>query len=77
VARTAALGETDVGLGEDLAVAPGAGGGVGGRGIEADDDQEARPRSYFTRKTVVPTFLPLTNQVTWWRPGLVEVILFT
>ena len=28
----------------DLAVAPGGGGGVGGRGVEADDDQEARPR---------------------------------
>src|SRR6185312_11994795 len=33
--------------------------------------------SYFTRKTEVPTFWPLTNQVTWWRPTLVEVILLT
>jgi hypothetical protein len=64
VARAAALGEPEVGLDEDLAVAPGAGSGVGSRGIEADDDQEARPRSYLTRKTVVPTFWPLTNQVT-------------
>jgi hypothetical protein len=32
---------------------------------------------YFTRKTEVPTFLPLTNQETWWRPLVVEVILFT
>jgi hypothetical protein len=32
---------------------------------------------YFTRKTEVPTFLPLTNQVTSWRPLVVEVILFT
>jgi hypothetical protein len=77
VAWAPALGEPEVGLGEDLAVAPGAGGGVGSRGIEADDDQEARPRSYFTRKTVVPTFWPLTNQVTEWTPGLVEVILLT
>ena len=73
-----ALVQAQLGLGEDLAVAPGAGGGVGGRGVEADDDQEARPRpAYFTRKTEVPTFLPLTNQVTWWRPTLVEVILLT
>ena len=32
---------------------------------------------YFTRKTEVPTFLPLTNQVTECRPMVVEVILFT
>jgi hypothetical protein len=42
VQRPAALGEPEMGLGDDLAVAPGAGGGVGGRGVEADDDQEAR-----------------------------------
>ena len=65
VARAAALVQPELGLGQDLAVAPGAGGGVGGRGVEADDDQErSPPRPYFTRKTEVPTFLPLTNQVT-------------
>jgi hypothetical protein len=37
------LREPEVGLGEDLAVAPGAGGRVRGRGVEADDDQCARP----------------------------------
>jgi hypothetical protein len=42
VQRTAALGEAEVRLGDDVAVAPGAGGGVGGRGVEADDDQGAR-----------------------------------
>lgn len=81
------LGEPEVRLGQDLTVAPGADGGVRGRGVEADDEQEARPsgaarrarpaRHYFTRKTVVPTFLPLTNQVTWCLPTLVEVILLT
>jgi hypothetical protein len=61
----AALGEPEVRLGDDLAVGAGAGGGVGGRGVEADDDQEIRLlAAYFTRKTEVPTFLPLTNQVT-------------
>ena len=69
VQRPAALGEPELRLGDDLAVAPGAGGGVGGRGVEADDDQEVRPRPYFTRKTEVPTFLPLTNQVTDDGPG--------
>jgi len=77
VARPAPLGETQVRLGQNFAVAPGAGGGVESRGVEADDDQEARPLPYFTRKTEVPTFLPWTNQVTSWRPTLVEVILFT
>ena len=43
VQRPAALVEPEVRLGDDLAVAPGAGGGVGGRGVEADDDQGARP----------------------------------
>jgi hypothetical protein len=76
VQRPAALGEPEVGLGENLAVAPGAGGGVRGRGVEADDDQGAR-LPYLTRNTEVPTFVPLTNQVTSWRPGVVEVILFT
>jgi hypothetical protein len=42
VQRPAAVGETEVRLGDDLAVAPGADGGVGGRGVEADDDQETR-----------------------------------
>jgi hypothetical protein len=65
VARPAALVQPELGLGQDLAVAPGAGGGVGGRGVEADDDQGDRLLdSYFTRKTEVPTFCPLTNQVT-------------
>jgi hypothetical protein len=83
VQRPAALGEPEMCLGDDVPVAPGAGGGIGGRGVEADDDQGARPlgpvrrRHYFTRNTEVPTFLPLTNQVTAWRPGVVEVILFT
>lgn len=43
VQRPAALGEPEVRLGDDLPVAPGAGGGIGGRGVEADDDQEVRP----------------------------------
>ena len=43
VAGPPALVEAQVRLGEDRAVTPGAGGGVGGRGVEADDDQEARP----------------------------------
>ena len=70
VQRPAALGEPEVGLGENLTVAPGAGGGVRGRGVEADDDQESRLLASvvvaqgLTRKTEVPTFLPLTNQVT-------------
>jgi hypothetical protein len=42
VQRPAALGEPEVRLGDDLTVAPGADGGVGGRGVEADDDQETR-----------------------------------
>ena len=42
VQRPSPLGEAQVRLGEDLAVAPGAGGGVGGRGVEADDDQGDR-----------------------------------
>jgi hypothetical protein len=84
VQRPSTLGEPEVRLGDDVPVPPGAGGGVGGRGVEADDDQGARPlgpvrpgRHYFTRKTEVPTFVPLTYQVTEWRPGVVEVILFT
>ncbi len=73
-----ALGEPKVCLGDDVSVTPGARRRVRRRGIEADDDQEIRPlAAYFTRNTEVPTFLPLTNQVTWWRPGVVEVILFT
>jgi hypothetical protein len=43
VARAALLGEPELRLGQDLAVAPGAGGGVEGRGVETDDEQEARP----------------------------------
>ena len=39
VQRPSALGEAEVGLGDDPPVAPGAGGGVRGRGVEADDDQ--------------------------------------
>jgi len=63
---------------QNLTVAPGAGGGVGGRGVEADDDQGARSSPYrFTRKAVEPTFSPATNQETTWRPGIVEVILLT
>jgi hypothetical protein len=42
VQRASAIGEPEVRLGDDLPVAPGAGGGVGGRGVEADDDQEVR-----------------------------------
>jgi hypothetical protein len=42
VQRPTALGEPEVRLGDDLAVAPGTRGGVGGRGVEADDDQEVR-----------------------------------
>jgi hypothetical protein len=69
VARAAALIQPELGLGQDLAVAPGAGGGVRSGGVEADDDQESRPLRlvqalHLTRKTEVPTFLPLTNQVT-------------
>ncbi|MFN8217530.1 MAG: hypothetical protein U0R71_13135 [Solirubrobacterales bacterium] len=39
VARPAAGREAELGLVQDLAVAPGAGGGVDGRGVEADDYQ--------------------------------------
>jgi len=39
VPRPAPLGEAEQGLVQDLAVTPGAGGGVGGRGVEADGDQ--------------------------------------
>jgi hypothetical protein len=39
VARPPGSGEPELGGVQDLAVAPGAGGGVGGRGVEADDDQ--------------------------------------
>jgi hypothetical protein len=42
VQRPATLGEPEVRLGDDLPVAPGTRGGVGGRGVEADDDQEVR-----------------------------------
>jgi hypothetical protein len=42
VQRPAAVAQAQQRLGDDLAVAPGAGGGVGGRGVEADDDQGAR-----------------------------------
>jgi hypothetical protein len=65
VARAATLVQPELGLGENLAVAPGTGGGVRSCGVEADDDQRRSPPwPYFTRKTEVPTFLPLTNQVT-------------
>jgi hypothetical protein len=37
--RPSLRGEPQQRLLEDLAVAPGAGGGVGGRGVEADYDQ--------------------------------------
>jgi hypothetical protein len=43
VPRPAVLGEPELRLGQDLAVSPGADGGVEGRGVEADDEQEARP----------------------------------
>jgi hypothetical protein len=43
VARPAGGGEPELGAVQDLAVAPGAGGGVGGRGVEADDDQREAP----------------------------------
>jgi hypothetical protein len=43
VQRPAALGEPEVRLDDDVPVTPGARGGVGGRGVEADDDQEVRP----------------------------------
>jgi hypothetical protein len=42
VQRPAALVQAQPRLGDDLAVAPGAGDRVGGRGVEADDDQGAR-----------------------------------
>jgi hypothetical protein len=45
MAGPAPLGEAELGLGQDLAVAPGAGGRVGGRGVEADDDQDGLLRS--------------------------------
>ena len=69
-------GEPEQRLVQDLAVAPGAGGGVGGRGVEADDDQR-RAAQPVTVKAKEPTFLPLTNQLTTCLPGIVEVILFT
>jgi len=42
VQRPTTLGQAEVRLGDDLTVAPGAGSRVGGRGVEADDDQEVR-----------------------------------
>jgi hypothetical protein len=46
VQRAPALVQPELRLREDVAVAPGAGGGVRGRGVEADDDQEKlRPTS--------------------------------
>jgi hypothetical protein len=41
VARPPGRREAELGGVRELAVAPGAGGGVGGRGVEADDDQNA------------------------------------
>src|SRR6185312_14509629 len=55
VARAAALVQPELGLGQDLAVAPGAGGGVGGRGVETDDDQ--RDRLLLHTKDGGPDFL--------------------
>ena len=43
VPRPPVRGEPQLRLVQDLAVAPGAGGGVGGRGVEADDDQASLP----------------------------------
>lgn len=84
VPRAPGRREPELGLVQQLTVAPAAGGGVDGRGVEADDDQRGsasqsafRAGQLLTRKTKVPTRLPLTNQLTWWRPGIVEVILFT
>lgn len=50
VARAAALGEPELRLGDDLAVAPGGRRGVRGRGVEADDDQVARPLAPTSRE---------------------------
>jgi hypothetical protein len=64
VQRPPALGEPEVRLGDDLAVAPGAGGGVRGGGVEADDDQGARLPSAFPRGAA------LTSRGRWWcRPS--------
>ena len=60
-----AVGEPELRLVQDLAVAPGAGGGVRGRRVEADYEQGRAPLlPASTRKTELPTFLPLTYQVT-------------
>jgi len=69
-------GEPQLRIVQGLAVTPGAGGGVGGSGVEADDDQGDGSQP-LTLKMKVPTFWPLTNQVTRCLPGIVEVILFT
>lgn len=61
---------------QDLAAAPGAGGGVDGRGVEADDGQLAT-RYSVTTKEKAPIRLPSTNQVTLCAPGIVEVTLLT
>lgn len=62
---------------QDVAAAPGAGGGVDGRGVEADDGQLAPPAYSVTTKEKAPIRLPSTNQVTLWAPGMVEVTLLT
>ena len=69
VQRPTAPVQAQLRLDDHVALAPGAGDRVGGRGIEADDDQGIASSElisaghYFTRKTVVPTvFLPLTNR---------------
>jgi hypothetical protein len=43
MARPPGRREAELGGVQDLAVAPGTGGGVGGRGVEADDDQGVPP----------------------------------
>lgn len=63
-------------LAQDLAAAPGAGGGVDGSGVEADDGQLG-PVYSVTTKEKAPIRLPSTNQVTLCSPGIVEVTLLT
>ena len=73
----AVRGEPELRLVEDLAVAPGAGGGVGGRGVEADDEPGQCGASPCDPEDGGADFLAFDEPGDLCRPGMVEVILFT
>jgi hypothetical protein len=68
-------GDAQQGLVQGFAVGAAADRRVGGRGVEADDDQ--RQCSATTLKTKEPTRLFATNQLTLCLPTTFEVMLFT